>query len=212
MHAPRWRIPLACLLAATSLHAANSTVVSFAEARRGMLPPGFRVLSSSEKEPGRWQVDRVDGTQALTQAALGKQGYRLAVLDRVAMDDLHVGVRLRVGRGDRAAGVAWRVQDASTYYAARLDLDEREVVLYKFVHGNRVRLDRVTGLRLDADRWHQLLVEHTGTKIRVWLNGIPVAVEDDDSIRSAGAMGFWMPGDGTASFERLWYRPLAASR
>ncbi len=198
------------LVGATALQATESTVVTFADARPGTLPAGFRILSSRPDEPGNWRVERIESTPALVQSDLGRRGYRLAILDRPSLADVHVGVRLKMGSGDRAAGVAWRVQDAGTYYAARLDLDERELVLYKFVRGNRVRLDRLTDLRLAANRWYNLLVEHKGTSIRVWLNGIPVARQDDDSVTAAGSLGFWMPGDGTAAFERLWYRPLHA--
>ena len=197
------------LLAAATAHATDSTVVTFADARLGTLPDRFRTLTSTPAEPGSWRVQKVETTPALVQSDLGDRGYRLAVLDGVSLSDVHVGVRLRMGTGDRAAGLAWRVQDAGTYYAARLDLDARELVLYKFVRGNRVRLARLTDLRLATDRWYNLLVEHRATNIRVWLNGIPVARQDDDSVTAAGTLGFWMPGDGTAAFERLWYRPMA---
>lgn len=200
------------LLAAAAVHATESTVVTFADVRAGTLPERFRTLSSRPAEPGNWRVESVEGTPALVQSDLGERGYRLAVLDGVALADVHVGVRLKMRTGDRAAGVAWRVQDAGTYYAARLDLDDRELVLYKFVRGNRVRLNRLTDLRLAADRWYSLLIEHSGTSIRVWLNGIPVAREEDDSVTAAGSLGFWMPGDGTAAFERLWYRPMHADK
>jgi hypothetical protein len=196
------------LAAATALGATNSTVVTFVDARSEALPERFRALSSAPDEPGRWRVDRVGTTPALVQSELGRRGYRLAVLDGVAIDDVHVGARMKLGDGDHAAGIAWRVQDAGSYYAARLDLDQREAVLYKFVRGNRVRLDRLAGLRLEPDRWHELLVEHRGARIQVWLNGIPVLRQEDDSVREPGSVGFWMPGDGTAAFERLWYRPL----
>ncbi len=198
------------LLAVAAVHATESTVVTFADVRPGTIPDGFRTLTSTPAEPGNWRVERVENTPALVQSDLGQRGYRLAVLDRVALADVHAGVRLRMGTGDRAAGLAWRVQDAGTYYAARLDLDDRELVLYKFVRGNRVRLNRLTDLRLAANRWYNLLVEHRGTSIRVWLNGIPVARAEDDSVTAAGSLGFWMPGDGTAAFERLWYRPMHA--
>jgi hypothetical protein len=113
-----------------------------------------------------------------------------------------------MGPGDRAAGLAWRVRDAGNYYAARLDLKEREFVLYKFVRGNRIRLSRVSGLRLDEDRWHELVIEHAGENLKVWLNGIPVATEQDGSLPDAGMIALWLPGDSTASFSRLWYEPL----
>jgi hypothetical protein len=200
------------LLTASAVLHASSTVVTFTQARPGTLPKSFRTLTSVADEPGRWQVGADGGTPVLAQTVLGRSGYRLAVLDGVALADVHAGVRLRLGAGDKAAGLAWRVQDERSYYAARLDLDDHEVVLYKFVRGNRVRLDRVTGLRLDAQRWHELLVEHRGPRIRVWLNGIPVLSEKDEGVVTPGTVGFWMPGDGTASFERLWYRALENER
>lgn len=203
-------ISIALLGASGDLKADDTrpAVVAFDAAPAGSLPPGFRVLSSSDRERGRWVVERMGTVAALGQTDLGRHGYRLAVLEDVSLSDVHVGVRLRVGSGDLAAGVAWRVQDARNYYAARLDLDDREVVLYKFVHGSRVRLDKSSDVRLDPGAWHEMVVEHVGTKIRVWVNGVPVASDRDDSLLAAGTVGFWMPGDGTAHFERLWHRPL----
>jgi len=187
-------------------------VVTFVSAKPGGLPAGFHSMSSSGREPGLWQVTSVGAVVALSQTDLGRRGYRLAVLDDVAIQDVRVGVRLRVGRGDRAAGVAWRVQNPQNYYAARLDFESREVVLYKFVGGNRIRLSGLSGIRLDADAWHDLVVEHENNRIRVWLNGIPVASDEDGSLRPAGTLGFWMPGDGTAHFSRLWYQALPDHR
>lgn len=185
-----------------------STVITFGGMRAGALPEGFRTLSSVDDEAGRWETVTSGRQGALGQVELGRAGYRMAVRTDVSLEDVHVGVRLRMVSGDRAAGLAWRVQDARNYYAARLDFDDNEVVLYKFVRGNRVRLDRRAGLRLDPGAWHELTVEHQGPRIRVWLNGIPVAHDADDTLRGGGSVGFWMPGDGTAHFERLWYRAL----
>ena len=200
---------LALVVSTTTLLAASSSaVVSFAALKPGSLPEGFRWLSSAADERGRWRIDRVAGTTALVQSEIGQRGYRLAAHEATPLADVQVGARLRVGAGDRAAGIAWRIQDVGTYYAARLDLDRFEMVLYKFVRGNRVRLDRRTQFRIDPEAWHDLVVEHRGTRIDVWLNGVPVLHEQDDSIPQAGLAGLWMPGDGTAAFERLWYRPL----
>ena len=188
------------------------TVVTFDAVKPGTLPSGFRALSSNAREPGKWEAGKIAETRVLSQTDLGRRGYRLAILQDVQARDVTVGVRLRTGQGDRAAGVAWRVQDADNYYAARLDFESREVVLYKFVGGNRVRLAGTSGIRVDADTWHELLVEHDDDKIRVWLNGVPVASDRDGSLREAGSVGFWMPGDGTAHFSRLWYGPVPRGR
>lgn len=185
------------------------TVVQFLTVRPGTLPAGFLTLTSAEKERGRWEVVRLGRHHALSQLDAGRDGYRLAVLESPRLGSLRAGTRLRLGeRGDRAAGLAWRVQDAGSYYAARLDLATNEFVLYKFVRGNRVRLARLAGLRLEITRWHELAVEHVGDRIRAWLNGIPVADERDAALAEPGMVGFWLPGDSTAHFERLWYEPV----
>lgn len=184
------------------------TVVLFDGARAGTLPEGFRTLSSAEREAGRWEVTRIDGVSALSQTAVGRSGYRLAVREGSPHADVRVGVRLRMGRGDRAAGVAWRVRDAGNYYAARLDLKDDAFAVYKFVRGNRVSLARLGGLRLDPSAWHEILAEQAGDRIRVWLNGVPVASERDDALAEAGVVGLWTVGDSTAHFSRLWYEPI----
>jgi hypothetical protein len=196
------------VLAAAAARAEAPTVVTFDQARPGALPPGFRTLSSTDGEPGRWQVERIDGLAALAQTEAGRHGYRLAVLESIRLANLRFGTRLRTGRGDRAAGIAWRVRDAANYYAARLDLGDREFVVYKFVRGNRVRLSRLSGLRLDDASWHEVAVEHVGDRIKVWLNGIPVAQERDDALAEAGMAGVWTRGDSTAHFVRLWYERI----
>jgi hypothetical protein len=208
-------VALSVLVVGTPLEAGGGeqpTVVTFEGAKAGGLPPGFRAMSSSDQEAGRWQIGRVGGLAVLSQAEIGRHGYRLAVLEDTRLRDVSVGARLRMGEGDRAAGVAWRVQNVNNYYAARLDFDSREVVLYKFVEGNRIRLAGASGLRLDPDDWHDLQVEHDDNRIRVWLNGVPVASSRDGSLREEGRVGFWMPGDGTAHFARLSYEPLSRRR
>lgn len=208
----RWRPLFAAasvgLWATTLLAGDASTVVSFAALKPGMAPEGFRWPISSRDEPGSWRIDRVAGSTALVQSHVGQRGYRVAVRDVSPLADVYVGARLRVGSGDRAAGIAWRIQDVGTYYAARLDLDRHEMVLYKFVGGNRVRRDRRTPFRVATEGWHELVLEHRRPRIDVWLNGVPVLHEEDDSVRAPGRVGLWMPGDGTAAFERLWYRAL----
>jgi len=169
-----------------SVRADAPTTITFDSVRVGTLPAGFKALSSDNAAPGRWQVVKMGEKAALAQIA---------------------GTTLHMGPGDRAAGIAWRVHDAGTYYAARLDLAQNEFVLYKFVRGNRVRLSRLSNLRLSDSDWHELTIEHKGEQIRVWLNGIPVASERDDALPEAGMVGLWMPADSTAQFKRLWYQP-----
>ena len=213
MPTPRWLPRLvvigATLLAGGSVVADNRTLVSFENVRVGGLPPGFRLLQSADAKPGRWEVERLGGTVVLSQTVAGRPGYQLAVLESPFLEHLRAGVRLRRGTaGDGAAGLAWRVQDAGNYYAARLDFHARQLVLYKFVRGNRISLEQLSDLRLDDTAWHELVIEHLGEEMRVWLNGIPVASERDRSLSTPGMLGPWLPSDSTASFTDLWYEPV----
>ena len=196
------------LVVSVLVHAAAPIFVSFETVPTGSLPPGFRILTSANANPGRWQVEQVEGTAALAHVSDGGPGYQVAVLDSPQLAQLRLGVRVRMGPGERAAGLAWRVRDGSNYYAARLDLDEREFVLYKFARGNRIALEHLSNLRLDVALWHDLTIEHVGERLRVWLNGIPVATERDRSHSEPGMFGLWLPSDSTASFSRLWYEPV----
>ena len=205
-----WMLVLCSVFVLDSAGRAQAPVThTFEQGKPGTLPGAFRALSSVENEAGRWEIVRVDSLMALGQTDVGRAGYRLAAIQGSRLSDLRAGTRLQLARGDRAAGLAWRVQNATNYYAARLDLDSHEFVLYKFVRGNRVRLSRLSGLRLDAARWHDLTVEHVGDRIRVWLNGIPVASERDAALREPGMVALWMPGDSTAHYARIEYEPLS---
>ena len=104
------------------------------------------------------------------------------------------------------------MRDGSNYYAARLDFDDDELVLYKFVRGNRIGLSRLSNLRLDETLWHELRIEHVRDRLRVWLNGIPVATERDRTLSTPGMLGVWMPSDSTASFTGLWYEAVDRDR
>jgi hypothetical protein len=196
------------LLAATPDRREAPTVISFERMTVGTVPAGFKVLTSAEREPGKWQVVKLGDSAALAQTEVGRAGYRIAALETPKLERLRAGTELRMGPGDRAAGIAWRVRDAGNYYAARLDLADNEFILYKFVRGNRIRLSRLSNLRLPVSDWHQLAVEHNSERIRVWLNGIPVASERDDGLPEAGMVGLWMPGDSTAQFKRVWFEPI----
>ena len=201
-------IALAAAVLACGVAAAERVTVTFDAEALGPLPAAFRPLTSDRDDKGEWRVIRAGETRVLTQHSAGRRGYRLAILEHQLAGDLSVGVRLRAAPGgEHAGGVAWHVQDAGNYYAARLDLDEHEFVLHKFVAGNRIRLSRLDGLRLDPAAWHEISVQHAGDKIRAWLNGVPVASERDATFRG-GRVALWMPADSSCHFARLWLEPL----
>jgi hypothetical protein len=63
----------------------------------------------------------------------------------------------------------------NNYYAARLDLEARDFILYKF---NRVQMEEVGYLRLDEKGWHELTTRTTAN--------VTVATERDRALTAEG--------------------------
>jgi hypothetical protein len=114
-----------------------------------------------------------------------------------------VSVRLRFPRASGSAGLAWGYHDASNYYAAALNLQSQEVRIYRVVAGNRTRLEDEDDLELDAAAWNTVKVRHDGTRMRVWINGVPVVSARDRNPARAGAVGLWTAGDAAVWFDDL---------
>src|SRR5438034_4770720 len=83
--------------------------------------------------------------------------------------DGFVEVRFRPlgGREDQAGGVVWRWQDADTYYIARANALENNVVAYKMVKGRRIDLKPAGAganeygvkAQVAGQAWHTLRVD-----------------------------------------------------
>jgi hypothetical protein len=190
---------------------AQRTVWTFEDLPAGRPPAGFLFASSPTDRSGQWSVVR-DGTNSVVgQLRQGQSGVQLAVVEGPSLGDLVLSVRLRLLEGARSAGVVWRYRDADNYYLARLDLREQDVRIYRVVAGQRTRLEEEDGLELQADSWNMLKVEHRGTRMRLLINGVPVADARDRTGQEAGAVGLWT-SDSTAWFDDLSVQPAPAER
>jgi hypothetical protein len=173
----------------------------------GRPPPGFLFPSSPKEQPGQWAVLH-DGVNAvLGQLRRGPPGAQLAVVEGSAFGNLVLSVRVRLVGGARSAGVVWRYRDPENYYLASLDLGAQRARIYRIVSGNRTRLDERDDLELDVDAWHLLKVEHRGERMRVLIDGIPVANDRDRMFEDPGAIGLWTSGDSVAWFDDLLVEP-----
>jgi hypothetical protein len=118
---------------------------------------------------------------------------------------------LRFPESPNAAGLAWRYRDRDNYYGLALDLHAQNVRIYRVVAGNRTRLEDEDDLELDPSTWHTLKIEHEGMRMRVWVDGVPVADGRDRTRPEPGAVGFWTAGDSTVWFDDLRAEPLRES-
>jgi hypothetical protein len=202
---------LIVLLATQGSGVAQRTAWTFEDLPAGRPLAGFLFASSPKDRSGQWSVVR-DGTNSvLGQLRQGQSGVQLAVVEGPSFGDLVLSVRVRLLEGARSAGVVWRYRDADNYYLARLDLREQDVRIYRVVAGQRTRLEEEDGLELQADSWNMLKVEHRGTRMRLLINGVPVADARDRTGQEAGAVGLWT-SDSTAWFDDLSVQPAPAER
>jgi hypothetical protein len=195
--------------AATGAVAEQGGSWSFDDLPAGRPPPGFSFHTVPDEQTGRWTVQRDGANGLLAFTRQGRPAVQLAVVETASLDNLTVSTRLRF-EGQGRAGLAWRYRDANTYYAIALDLQARDVRIYRVAGGNRTRLEDEDDLELDPGAWHVLKVEHQETRMRVWINGVPVTSARDRRLPEPGAIGLWADGDSAVWFDDLRAEPLRA--
>jgi hypothetical protein len=175
----------------------------------GRMPPGF---TFTDPQSAAWQVVREGAETVLAHTSQARAGTDLATVQGTSLGNVALSTRLRFPRGASAAGVAWRYRDAANYYAVALDLRAQNVRIYRVVAGNRTRLEDEGDLELDPAAWHTVKVEDTGSRMRVWLDGVPVADARDRSSPESGSVGVWTSADATVWFDNLQAEPAAEPR
>jgi hypothetical protein len=183
--------------------AGADAVRTFDEDPLGAPPPAFTFAAGRGAVVGRWTVERDGTNRFVTHAAdvNGGSGFSLAILDAQTSKDLAISARLKFVGGKREGGLVWRYQDPGNFYMARLDLSDREMAIYRVVHGNRIRLEGTDDLDLDVSAWHALRVRHEDRRIRAYLGGVKVFDTTDRTFRDAGGVGLWASGESAISFD-----------
>ena len=200
---------VAVLLTATVL-GRGQTTRNFDGVLTGGLPVGFELVSSRQPTPGNWEVQRQEGNGYLVhEADATVDGLSLALAPDEPVRDVGVTTRLRMAGGGRAGGLVWRYQDPDNYYAVVLNLTRGTLSLYRFVDGNRIRIERKSNLELDVDAWHVLKIWHDEAFFYVSLGGIRVFDERDRRLDrfGAGRVGVLAIGDSTVWFDDLVVEP-----
>lgn len=105
------------------------------------------------------------------------------------------------GREDQAAGIIFRIQDRDNYYIVRANALEDNVNIYKFVHGRRIFI-KGANAKVSSNRWQQLGVEVTRSRIRGSLNGQPMVEATEGTFR-AGKIGLWTKADSVTCFNNV---------
>ncbi len=188
----------------TSSERFEPTTWNFDRDAAGALPAGAKVFA------GQWAVRAEPGTpsapNALCQTA--SADYPALQLSADSHRDMSLTAQFKAisGRTDRAAGVLLRVQDASNYYIVRANALEANVVLFRYVNGQRSEI-RSGSVSVASGVWQQLRGEVIGTTLRGYLNGTLVVEATDTTFRE-GRAGLWTKADSVTCFDDVALGPV----
>ena len=183
----------------------------------GQAPPGKTSEWNFDKEPigraparatvfsGNWAVRAEAGApsppNALCQTGVAE--FPALSLSESVYTDATVEASFKPisGHEDQAAGIIFRIQDKDNYYIARANALEDNLNIYKFIHGRRIFI-KGANAKVSSNKWQQLGVEVTGSRIRGSLNGQPLVEASDDTFR-AGKIGLWTKADSVTCFDNI---------
>lgn len=195
---------LVLLLFFQAAAAAQSVVLrTFEDDKIGAPPAGFVMASGRDASVDGWTVKREGNARVLVHEGKPSphDSFAVAIFSPLHYRDVQVSVRFKAIAGGRAAGLVWKYQDPLNHYSAQLDLVKQELVMYRVVNGNRIRLEREDDLELDPDAWHSLKIFQEHGQIRVYLGGIRVLSERDHLPLAPASVGLWTGGDSTVMFD-----------
>jgi len=178
----------------------------------GAKPAGFYFDETGKAPPGKWEIVDDEGNRVLARLdrVPKRHHYALAVAKDPELKDVKVSVRLKAveGKLDPAGGVMWRYRDSENYLCARLDVTERNVRLYRFVEGNRIKFGLAENLDVKRGEWYTLRVEHAGKHVKVYLDDEALFIEHDWHFRRPGKTGVWAKSDSVIYFDDLHVKRL----
>ena len=183
----------------------------------GQAPPGTIHEWDFDKDPvggppaqatvfsGGWAVRAEAGTpsppNALCQTGVAE--FPALSLSETVYTDATIEANFKPisGREDQAAGIIFRIQDKENYYIVRANALEGNVNIYKYVHGRRIFI-KGANAKVSSNKWQQLGVEVTGSRIRGSLNRKPIVEATDGTFRT-GKIGLWTKADSVTCFDNV---------
>jgi hypothetical protein len=213
------RFALVLILVAFS---GSAETVNFDSAKTGALPAGWSAAMTHQGGAPKWEV-LTDSTapskpNVLAQTSTDNTGGRfpLAICDKSDLKDGELSVKFKAvsGKVDRAAGVVWRYRDPNTYYIARANALEDNVVLYKVEGGKRTALapkgtpSKTYGVKhkVPSETWTTLRVTFNGPVFVVYMNGERLFEVDDSTFTGAGKVGLWTKADSITYFDDFEFK------
>src|SRR5581483_298607 len=176
---------------------------------------GFTKALTGGGGPPKWAVrpdaSAPSGTgKVLVQLSDEPVSYRfpVCVYDGYMARDVAVEVHFKPisGELDQVGGIVLRYSPEN-YYVARAQSVNSNVVLFKTVRGNRIRLKEAPA-EVKPGEWHTLRFEARGNRLKVACDGRDVIDFEDATLPDAGLVGVWTKADSVTAFDGLRIEPL----
>jgi hypothetical protein len=190
--------------------AGQSFSYNFDGDKTGEMPAKFHGARTGRGAEGKWTVI-ADSTapskpNVVAQTSTDKTDYRFPLLisDEVSFKDLELSVKFKAvaGEVDRAAGLIFRLKDASNYYIVRANALEDNYRLYHVINGSR-RQFAGANFKVTSGEWHELRVECVGNKIMCYYDGAKKIEATDETFKDGGKIGLWTKADSVTYFDDL---------
>jgi len=137
--------------------------------------------------------------------------FPMLIFEGESFGDFTLTTQVKTVEGalEQMARVAFRIQDESNYYVARVSSLGRSFRIYKVVNGERAPpIGKEMGIPPKV--WHDLTIECHGNEIRCLLDGeqiVPIIKTDSSFLE--GKVGFWTKSDSVSYFgdTKIVYTP-----
>jgi hypothetical protein len=166
---------------------------------------GLRAEGSAGGDWGVEEHTAATGARALANRT-GTHGAPPARLlaTEIHARDIRASTRCKVSAltSPASCGLVFRYRDDAHHSLARLDFEERRIVLSRISEGVEQVLT-TTAVEVLPGVWQELAVEARGDLLRVTCNGRHVLIARDDHPGDAGSVGVWVPASNEAYFDEL---------
>ncbi|MCZ6613721.1 MAG: hypothetical protein O6762_03455 [Thaumarchaeota archaeon] len=127
--------------------------------------------------------------------------YVIVATDRLRDVDVSVQFKAISGGIDQAAGIIFRFVDSNNYYVLRANALEDNLVLFKFVDGERPFIASAS-VEIPEGEWHSVRAVVVGECIQGYLDDT-LLIETQDSSFKEGLVGLWTKADSVTYFDNL---------
>ena len=206
----------------------SAGAINFGSDTPGTVPKGWSAFMTHPGGAPKWEVVADKTAPSKKPYVVGQTSqspddnrFPLLIYDDSNLKDGEVSVAFKPisGKIDQGAGVVWRYKDPDTYYIARANALEDNVVLYKVEKSQRIPLPPVgqpsntygIAHRIPTGVWSTLRVTFQDSLFTVYVNGDKIFDVDDKTFTDPGRVGLWTKSDSAIYFDNFAFVTAATA-